>query len=293
MPSPQRLLASAVALGAGGLAYALAEARSYRVQRHRLPVMSGAPGLTVLHVSDTHLKERDRMKTRWLRSLPERLGAVPDLVLATGDLVEDATGIDPLVEALSGLPSRWGKWYVLGSHDYYHSTFPGFVKYFTGHRGVTRAKPADTPRLERGLEATGWKALTNRSEVVDTPGGRIRLTGVDDPYINREETGHLGRSDDDALAIGLMHAPEVVSEYALHGYDLALAGHTHGGQVRAPFAGAVVTNSTLPCALAAGPTRVGSSWLHVSPGLAQGKFAPVRFNCRPEVTLLTLEPRGG
>ncbi|HEV2754800.1 MAG TPA: metallophosphoesterase [Actinomycetota bacterium] len=290
MPSLQRLFASGVALGAGGLAYAVAEARSYRVQSHRLPVRAGAPRVTVLHLSDTHLKERDRMKIRWLRSLPERLGLVPDLVVATGDLIEDPSGIDPLVDALSGLPSRWGKWYVFGSHDYFHSTFPGFVKYFTGNRDVVRAKPADTPRLERGLNDTGWKALTNRSEVLETPGGRIRLTGVDDPYIHREETQHLGRSEGDALAIGLMHAPEVVSEYALQGYDLVLAGHTHGGQVRIPFTGAVVTNSTLPCALAAGPARVGSWWLHVSPGVAQGKFAPIRFNCRPEVTLLTLEP---
>lgn len=290
MPSAQRLLASCVALGAGGLGYAVAEARSYRIQRHHLPVRAGAPRVTVLHLSDAHLKGRDRMKAGWLRGLPERLGLVPDLVLATGDLIEDPSGIDPLVEALGGLRARWGKWYVFGSHDYLHSTFPGFVKYFTGNRDVVRAKPADTPRLERGLNETGWKALTNRTEVLETPGGRIRLTGVDDPYIHREETGHLGRPAGDALAIGLMHAPEVVSEYALQGYDVIVAGHTHGGQVRIPFTGAVVTNSTLPCALAAGPARVGSSWLHVSPGLAQGKFAPIRFNCRPEVTLLTLEP---
>ncbi|MDQ3915187.1 MAG: metallophosphoesterase [Actinomycetota bacterium] len=291
MRSPKGLLARSAFLGAGGLAYSLAEARSYRVQRHLLPVRAGAPGVTVLHVSDTHMKERDRAKTRWLRGLPERLGLVPDLVLATGDLIEDASGIDPLVDALGRLPSRWGKWYVFGSHDYLHSTFPGYVKYFTGNRAVVRAAPADTPRLERGLAEAGWRALTNRSEVLDTPAAHIRLTGVDDPYIHREETGHLGRSRDDELAIGLMHAPEVVSEYALAGYDLVLAGHTHGGQVRIPLTGAVVTNSTLPCALAAGPTKVGAAWLHVSPGVGQGRFAPVRFNCRPEVTLLTLEPR--
>ena len=290
MPSLKRSVASVAALGAGGIGYALAEARSWRVQTHRLPVRAAAAPVTVLHVSDTHLKERDRMKTRWLRGLPERLGLVPDLVLATGDLIEDPTGIDPLVGALAGLEARWGKWYVFGSHDYLHSTFPGYVKYFTGNRDVVRANPADTPRLERGLADTGWKPLTNRTEMLDTPAGRIRLTGVDDPYIHREDTAHLGRTGGDSLAIGLMHAPEVVSEYALSGYDLVLAGHTHGGQVRVPFTGAVVTNSTLPCALAAGPTRVGSSWLHVSPGFAQGKFAPIRFNCRPEVTLLRLEP---
>ncbi|MDQ4026079.1 MAG: metallophosphoesterase, partial [Actinomycetota bacterium] len=219
MPSPIRTLAGAAALGAGGLGYALAEARSWRVRRHRLPVRSGAAGVTVLHVSDSHVKGRDRAKVRWLRGLPERLGLVPDLVLATGDLIEDPAGIDPLVDALGALRARWGKWYVLGSHDYLHSTFPGYVKYFTGNRDVVRARPADTPRLERGLADTGWKALTNRAEVLETPGGPIRLTGVDDPYIHREETAHIRREAGEALAIGLMHAPEVVSEYALQGYD--------------------------------------------------------------------------
>ena len=290
MPQWSRLAASGAVLGAVGAAYALAEASAYRLQEHRLPIRAGAPRTTVLHVSDTHMQERDRVKARWLSRLPELLEVTPDLVVATGDLIEDPSGVDPLVDALSSLRARYGKWYVLGSHDYFHSTFPGFFKYFTGNREVVRVKPADTPRLEAGLAETGWTALTNRSEAVDTPGGRIRLSGVDDPYIHRDDTRHLGRKTDDVLAIGVMHAPEVVSEYALHGYDLVLAGHTHGGQVRVPFTGAVVTNSDLPCALAAGPTRVGSSWLHVSPGLAQGKFVPLRFNCPPEVTLLTLEP---
>ncbi|HEX2195661.1 MAG TPA: metallophosphoesterase [Actinomycetota bacterium] len=285
-----RFAASAAVLGAAGAAYALAEARAWRVAKHRLPVRDGVPRLTVLHVSDTHMQARDRAKARWLEGLPERLGTTPDLVLATGDLIEDPSGIDPLVDALARLRARYGKWYVLGSHDYFHSTYPGFFKYFTGSREVVRAKPADTPRLEAALARTGWTALTNRSEVVETHGGRVRLTGVDDPYIHRDDTRHVGREPADAAAIGLVHAPEVVSEFALHGYDLVVAGHTHAGQVRLPFAGAVVTNCDLPCALAAGASRVGSAWLHVSPGVAQGKFVPLRFNCPPEVTLLTLEP---
>ncbi|MDQ3951790.1 MAG: metallophosphoesterase [Actinomycetota bacterium] len=290
MPTWRRFVASGAALGAAGAAYALAEARAWRVGEHRLPVRAGAPQLTVLHVSDVHMQARDRAKALWLEGLPDRLGRTPDLVLATGDLIEDPSGIDPLVDALARLEARYGKWYVLGSHDYFHSTYPGFFKYFTGKREVVRAKPADTPRLEGGLARTGWTALTNRTEVVDTPGGPVRLSGVDDPYIHRDDTRHLGRAPGDALAVGLMHAPEVVSEFALHGYDLVVAGHTHAGQVRLPFAGAVVTNCDLPSALAGGPSRVGSAWLHVSPGLGQGKFVPLRFNCPPEVTLLTLEP---
>lgn len=290
MPPWRRIVASGAALGAAGAAYALGEARAFRLVEHRLPVGAGVPRTRVLHISDTHMQERDRVKALWLSRLPEVLEVTPDVVVATGDLIEDPTGIDPLVDALSGVSARYGKWYVLGSHDYFHSSFPGFFKYFTGSREVVRATPADTPRLEAGLAETGWTALTNRTETVDTGGGRIRMTGVDDPYIHRDDTRHVGREPGDALAIGVMHAPEVVSQYALHGYDLVLAGHTHGGQVRIPFAGAVVTNSNLPCALAAGPTRVGSSWLHVSPGVAQGKFVPLRFNCPPEVTLLTLEP---
>ncbi|MDQ3956842.1 MAG: metallophosphoesterase, partial [Actinomycetota bacterium] len=280
-------------LGAAGAAWGLLEARSFRVQTHRLALPAGGPRARILHVSDTHLKGRDRLKTRWLERLPDLVGDVPDLVLATGDLIEDPAGIDPLVEVLGRLEARWGKWYVLGSHDYQHSRVPGYLKYFTGRRESAHVRPADTPALEAGLAAGGWRPLTNRTETVETPEGTVRLTGVDDPYVHRDETGHIRRGPGEVLAIGIVHAPEVVSDYVLHGYDLVLAGHTHGGQVRIPFGGAVVTNCSLPCALAAGPNRVGAAWLHVSPGVAQGKFAPIRFNCRPEVTVLDLGPVDG
>jgi uncharacterized protein len=288
-----KTLSAVVAAGAGLAAYSLAEPYRFRLRRVVVPVVApGAPRLTVLHISDTHFLADDRRLSRFLRDLPEKVGAEPDLVIATGDLIEDDTGIDPAVEALEGLPARLGRFYVLGSHDYYQSVFQAYTKYFTKRRPVG-APPAATDRLEKGLGDAGWRSLTNSTEFVAVGGNRIRLAGVDDPYIDRHRTGHIERTPEDDLAIGVMHAPDVVSEFALAGFDLALAGHTHAGQVRPPLLGTVVTNCSLPRALGSRFSRVGDMWLHVSPGLGSGRFAPIRFNCRPEATLLELRPARG
>ncbi len=277
------------AAGAGLGAYALVEPRLFRLTRVEAPWVHGDTPWTILHVSDTHMRAKHKRLQRWLLELPDRLGAIPDMILATGDLIEDDSGIEPVVEALGALRANYGRFYVLGSHDYYQSKFQAYTKYVTGRRPV-RAPKADTTRLESGLQAAGWKPVTNSVEVVDTDGGRIRVTGVDDPYIHRDRTDHIHRQAEDALALGLVHAPDVVSDYALAGFDLVVAGHTHAGQVRVPGLGAIVTNCSLPAALAGGLNRVGDTWLHVSPGLGSGRFAPIRFNCRPEATLLEFLP---
>ena len=288
----KRLSATLLA-GAGLAAYSLVEPYLFRLRRVVVPLAGpGAPKLTILHLSDTHFLAGDRRLPAFLADLPTELGAEPDLVIATGDLIEDDSGIDPAVASLSGLPAKYGRFYVLGSHDYYQSVFQAYSKYFTKRRPVG-APPADTERLEKGLGDAGWKPLTNATEFLDTDGGRIRVAGVDDPYIHRHRTGHIERTPDDALAIGVMHAPDVVSEFALAGFDLVLAGHTHAGQVRPPLLGTVVTNCSLPRELGARFNRVGDTWLHVSPGLGSGRFAPIRFNCRPEATLLELRPARG
>ena len=79
---------------------------------------------------------------------------------------------------------------------------------------------------------------------------------------------------------------------AADGFDLLLAGHTHGGQVCVPFVGALVTNCGLPRSMARGLHRWPGSdaWLHVSAGLGTHPTAPVRFACPPEASILTLIP---
>jgi predicted MPP superfamily phosphohydrolase len=270
--------------GAGAAAYASLEPLAFRLQTKEAP-LAGVPRLSILHISDTHMKSYDGPLQRWLDRLPELLPEQPDLVIATGDLIDDDSGIEPVVRCLSALKGRLGNFYVPGSHDYYQAVFRLPTKYFSGAEQPLPNERADFVRLESGLQETGWRGVTNSTEILDTGEGRIRIAGVDDPHIHLETLDHIERGNE-ALAIGLVHAPNVVSPWILNGFDLVLAGHTHAGQVRVPFGGALVTNSTLPTALSGGLHRVGHAWLHVSPGLGVSKFTPIRFLTRPEATLI-------
>ena len=128
------------------------------------------------------------------------------------------------------------------------------------------------------------------------PGVDVAAAGVDDPHLGLDRYDRVaGRRDGSpALRLGLTHSPEprVLDRFAADGYDLVLAGHTHGGQLRVPGVGALVTNCGLDRSRARGASRWGAhTWLHVSAGLGTSPFAPVRFACPPEATLLTLVPR--
>jgi len=282
-----RYVRALVGAGAAAALYTLAEPYTYRLTTKKV-LVEGAPALSILHLSDTHMKAWDLPLGAWLRRLPDALPEQPDLVIATGDMIDDDRGIDLLAEALGDIKGRFGNLYVLGLHDYYQAIFRFPTKYFTSKEDPLPTTRADVGYLEQRFRDLGWISLNNTTEFVQTPAGRIRLSGVDDPHIHRDRADHIERGSEDGLAIGLVHSPNVVSPWLLNGFDLVLAGHTHAGQVRMPFAGALVTNSSLPTRLAGGLHRIGNGWLHVSPGLGVSKFTPIRFLARPEATLLQI-----
>jgi predicted MPP superfamily phosphohydrolase len=185
---------------------------------------------------------------------------------------------------------------VLGSNDYYAPRWKNPLKYFWKHHKRVPGEPLDWQPLRDAMAAAGWIDLTNARGELTVNGTRICFAGVDDPHLRRDRSGHVaGAAHDGAdLRVALVHSPEprVLDRFADDGYELLLAGHTHGGQLRVPFYGALVTN----CGIDRARVRWlhqwrDGVWLHISAGLGTSPYAPYRFACPPEATLLTLVPR--
>ena len=136
----------------------------------------------------------------------------------------------------------------------------------------------------------------------------VEFVGVDDPHLKYDRYGLVEGpfSREAELRVGVTHAPyqRILDAMTRDGAELVVAGHTHGGQLCLPWYGALVTNCDLDRGRAKGLSRwwpgagrsLGSppppdaAWLEVSAGLGTSPYAPVRFACRPEATLLTLVP---
>lgn len=298
-----RTLGAGAAAGAALTAYAAWEARQYTLRRATVPVLpAGAGPLRVLHLSDLHVTPGQRRKLDWVRGLA---ALDPDLVITTGDFLAHRDAVDPVLAAYDELLERPGV-FVFGSNDYFAPQLKNPLRYVLPDDGRrnTHAPPLPWPDLQAGLAKRGWLELTNELGDLVVDGLRIAFAGVDDPHLGYDRLDLVaGRADPTAdLRLGVTHAPylRVLDQFARDGYDAIIAGHTHGGQVCLPFAGALTTNCDLDNARAKGlhrhpagsqPGDPGSSWLHVSAGVGTSPYARIRVACRPEATLLTLTSR--
>lgn len=288
-----------VLTGAGVLAYAACyEVRSYRLRRVEVPVLPrGAASLRVLQISDLHLTPGQRKKVEWVRGLA---ALEPDMVLDTGDNLSHLLAVPALLEAVEPLLKFPGA-FVMGSNDYTAPIPRNPFRYLTqrGRPPTTEpprphlALPTETMR-SRFLDA-GWVDLDNARGTVIADGRTVAMVGVDDPHTQRDRYAKVAGpppADADAT-IAVTHAPyrRVLDAMSADGWPLLVAGHTHGGQVCIPGYGALVTNCDIDAARVKGLSRYDDAYLHVSAGLGTSRFAPVRFACLPEATLMTLVAR--
>jgi len=287
------VLLAIIGLGLATLVYASGIERTwFALRTHRVPCLppKSVP-VRVLHISDLHYRVGQRRKRAFLARCA---GTNPDLIVATGDFLGGANAVNDTVEAVTQIRPRAAAFFVLGSNDYFGSTPTNPFKYFVGpsNRHKPKGKPNPWRDLVAGLRDHGWHLINNEATVVTLDGlGAVDVVGLDDPHLNRDDITVASPREGEGFRLAVVHSPDAAPALAKLGYDLIVCGHTHGGQIRIPGVGALVTNSTLPRRMARGLHRIDGAWLHVSAGMGTNPYAPVRFACRPEACVLELVAR--
>ncbi|WP_240640646.1 metallophosphoesterase [Microbacterium sp. 10M-3C3] len=294
-------LGAAGAVGAAAAVWGVGiERYLFTVRYHALRILPpDAAALRVLHVSDAHMAPWQYRKQRWIAGLAELR---PDFIVNTGDNLGHVDGLAGIREAFApfaGIPGV----FVHGSNDTQAPSPRNPLLYFAGPSQRTHtAEKLDVDALDRFLtDELGWSDVDNAAALVQAAGVRVRAFGVDDAHRDWDDlpaaSATLRDLPEGDVTMGVTHAPyrRVLDAFVDDGADVLLGGHTHGGQVRIPGSReALVANCDIPLDQARGLSAWSHSGrtvpLNVSAGIGHSIYAPVRFACRPEVTLLTLLP---
>lgn len=256
--------------------------------------------LRIALFSDLHYRPGQTHRLNYVMNAV--VNAQPDLVVSAGDNLEHADGIDAVIAthaAISAALPQVPAIAALGAHDYWGPTRrlnPLRYFYERGDGAMPSGERLDTDRLIAGLTTAGWHVPINGQGLVETRGGRVHFSVVNDAHVGLDRLDQASErpsvDDDVILQLGITHAPyqRVLDHYVDLGCDLLLAGHTHGGQVCVPFYGALVSNCDLPPAKARGLSDHRGVPLVVTAGLGHSTYAPFRFACRPEVRIIEVMP---
>jgi uncharacterized protein len=234
-------------------------------QLPRLP--AALEGLSIAHLSDLHFTGR-LSREFYLCAVEQVNDMHADLVALTGDLVDKVQCLPWIVDVLGRLRSRFGTYCILGNHD---------------------LRIRDAARIRGHLAEAGLQYVGGRWTEVRVHGHSLVLAGNECPWFrpaadlrSAPVLSPTGRP----LRILLAHSPDVIDWARRRDVDLMLAGHTHGGQIRFPVVGPIVSPSLYGVRFASGVFFLRPTLLHVSRGLS-GEQA-LRLNCRPELTKLVL-----
>jgi len=267
---------------------------TYQTRKANLSLLpKDAKPVRVLHFSDLHLHPRNKRKIADIKTF---IDLKPDLVISTGDFLAHKDGVDIALDALDELLDLPGL-FVFGSNDYYAPSYKNPFSYLRKDNRERRlGEKLPWQRLQKQLTKRGWKDLNHSKVNLKVNGILFEARGTDDAHLElddyRKVEGKVSEKAD--IAIGITHAPyeRVLAAMAQDKLDLIFAGHTHGGQIRLPWIGgskSLTTNCDLENWRSRGVTKVNDEpWLNVSAGMGMSPFAPIRFACPPEVSLITL-----
>lgn len=235
-------------------------------------------GFTIAHISDLHNAEFGKGNFTLLQKLREEK---PDIIVITGDLVDSRhTDIDIALKFAQNAMDITQVYYVTGNHE---------------------ARLNEYNKLEAGLKDAGVIVLRDEVYRIEKDQEEILLIGLDDPKFTLKsdwfnETLAMVNTklknliaDSNTFSILLFHRPELFEIYAENNIDLVLSGHTHGGQIRVPFLGAlIVPDQGIFPEYDAGLFTSGRTKMIISRGLGNS-IIPFRVNNRPELVVVKLD----
>ncbi len=243
-------------------------ARQVKVERVTLTfddLPEAFDGFTILHLTDLHIDSLPGHEENILNAIG---GNHYDTVFLNGDYRRDTSGsfrpiIKPMQRIADALNPPFGKWAVLGNHDTY--------------------------LMAEYEEEVGISLLVNESAVFEKDGEKIILTGTDDPFYYFSEQAILALERPlEGFKIAMIHTSELRDFAAENGYQLYLSGHTHGGQICLPNQKAIITHQFEGNEYTAGKWNYRGMTGYTSRGCGVSGI-PVRFNCPPEITFITLK----
>ncbi len=259
------------------------EPRRIEITRHEVFAEDLPPeldGLTICQVSDTHITAHGRHED----AIAQAIRSVrADLYVLTGDMILFQEGIPAFLRWLDALgDSLRPAVAVLGNAE---------------HKSFVRGE-----EVVQGLEERGVPMLNNRVIQYPVRGVTLQIVGVDDPHTEHSDFARaFAGAKPDCWTLLLCHSPDGAADLRGRRADLMLSGHTHGGQIRLPLLGALMSNTKRVRGLVAGwysgaqlqrraGSEVGATRLYVSRGLGTSNV-PYRLFCRPELPLFMLRCR--
>jgi predicted MPP superfamily phosphohydrolase len=238
------------------------EVTTLKLVSHKLK--PGSRTVRLVHISDLHCDDEIRLE----KQLPELIAKQkPDAIVFTGDSINSKKALGTFRQCMSQLAQIAPTFVVQGNHD------------------------SRTQRRLSLFKGTGVKELNGTIVPLKIGGAQLTFSGmaVDSEY---RLPAVLNKLPADTYNVFLYHFPAAILDISQANYDLFCAGHTHGGQVRLPFYGAIITKSKTGKRFEAGPYKVNDTWLNVNRGIGmEGGIAPrVRFLTRPEISVIEISP---
>ncbi len=246
------------------------EVLTLAVHRKRLwlPQLDQAlDGITITHLSDLHLTGQ-LTKDFYHEAMESAMQLKSDMIVITGDIVESRHCLPWIRELFGRLQAPLGVFYVLGNHE---------------------KKIRDESSIRHELDSSGLTGLGGRCLTIQARDRDILMAGTEMPWYPPAPdmlSYTAAQQSESPFRILLSHSPDQLPWAQSHEFDLMLAGHTHGGQVRLPGFGPILSPSLNGVRFSAGTFDCPPTLMHVSRGLAGTR--PLRYNCPPEIAQLVL-----